>query len=157
MIREQAIITGVKGDSFEIDILRRDSCDGCSLNKSCGVGALGRLFGRRSKPLIISSELNLKAGDHILLGIADQGVLMASLVVYGLPLLMLVIVATVVHVFIGGSDLLVAAIAAVGLFCGLLLSRMLVEKYYRAKLSPTILQINNEPISSFKVLNSDSR
>ena len=118
MNHEQAIVVGLKGNDVEIEVQRQDSCQGCSLTKSCGVGALGRLFGRRTRPLVISSELNLKPGDHILLGIADQGLLMASLLVYGLPLLMLLVAALFGHLLTDGAEVAVSVFALAGLVGG---------------------------------------
>ena len=155
MIHEQAIVVGVKGNDIEIDVQRQQSCGGCSLSKSCGVGALGRLFAKRSRPLFIRSELNLKPGDHILLGIADQGILMPTIMVYGLPLLMLLISALVAHLATNGAEIAVSAFAITGFAGGVLLSSILVKSYYMLKLNPTILKINNEPISGFEVIKAD--
>lgn len=145
MIHEQAIVVEVNGEHVEIEVQRQGSCGHCSLSASCGVGALGRLLGRRDKTVIIDSELNLKRGDHILIGIPEQGVLRASLLVYGLPLLMLFMAAIIAHVLSNGSEIAVSVSALGGFLGGIYLSSLAVDKRYAAQLNPQILQVNNEP------------
>ncbi|MCP4432314.1 MAG: SoxR reducing system RseC family protein [Gammaproteobacteria bacterium] len=149
MIREQAIVVGVNGNHIEIEVQRQSSCSGCTLSKSCGVGALGRLLGLRTKPVVINCELNLKPGDHILLGMPDKGFLRASLLVYGLPLLMLFVTAITAQLLTNGSEIAVPVSAGTGFFGGIFLSAILVKKRYAAQLNPRVLQINNEPINRF--------
>ena len=139
----------VNGKHVEIEVQRESSCGDCSLSKSCGIGALGRLLGRRDKLIITNSELNLKRGDHILLGIAERGLLSVSLLVYGLPLLMLFVAAMIAHSFSDSSEIAVTISAVVGFLGGLYLSSILVDKRYAAQLNPQVLQVNNEPINRF--------
>lgn len=113
---------------------------------SCGVGALGRLLGRRDKLVITNGELNLKRGDHILLGIPERGLLRASMLVYGLPLLLLFVAATVAHLVGESSEVVVSVSALGGFFGGLYISSVLVDKRYATQLNPQVLQVNNEPI-----------
>lgn len=155
MIREKAIVVGVQGRRIEIEVQRQTSCGGCALSKGCGVGALGRLLGRRSKPIVINSELKLRPGDHILLGIPDQGLLKASILIYGLPMLMLLIAAIVAQLVTNGSEVAISVLAVSGFLGGILLSSILIEKHYAAQLNPIILQINNEPFERLKVRKSD--
>ena len=149
MIHEQATVVRVNGGQVEIVVQRQNSCGHCSLSASCGVGALGRLLGRRDKPIIINSELNLKRGDHILLGIPEKGLLRASLLVYGLPLLMLSLASIIAHLFTNGSEIAVPVSAGVGFLGGIYLSSILINKSYPAQLNPQVLLVNNEPINRF--------
>ena len=154
MIREQATVLAVNGNYVEIEVQRQSSCGDCSLTNSCGVGALGRLLGRRNKLTIHNSELNLKRGDHILLGIVERGLLKASLLVYGLPLLMLFVAGMIAHLSSGGSEIAVTALSVGGFLGGLYSSSVLVDKFYSTQLNPQVLQVNNEPIDRFGVISS---
>ena len=149
MIQQQATVLAVNGKHVEIEVQRQTSCGDCSLSKSCGVGALGRLLGRRDKVIITNSELNLKRGDHILLGIPERGLLRASVLVYGLPLLMLFAAAMIAHLLIDRSEIAVVAFAVAGFLGGLYVSSILVNKRYATQLNPQVLQVNNEPINRF--------
>jgi sigma-E factor negative regulatory protein RseC len=149
MIHQQATVLAINGKHVEIEVQRQSSCGDCSLSKSCGVGALGRLLGRRDKLVITNNELNLKRGDHILLGIPERGLLSASLLVYGLPLLMLFVAAMIAHSFTDSSELAVTVSAVVGFLGGLYLSSILVDKRHATQLNPQVLQVNNEPINRF--------
>lgn len=152
MIHEQATVLAVNGNHVEIEVQRQSSCGDCSLSKSCGIGALGRLLSRRNNLTINNTELNLQRGDHILLGIAEQGLLRASLLVYGLPLMMLFVAGVTAHLFSGGLEIAITVSAIGGFLGGLYLSSVLINWFYSVQLNPQILQVNNEPIDRFGVL-----
>lgn len=147
MIRENAVVVGRKGSHIEIEVQRQGSCSQCSLSKGCGIGAIGRLMARRHKPVIIDNELNLKPGDHILIGIPEQGYVKASLLVYGLPLVLLITLSLIAHSVSDGSEVIVLVGAIGGFLAGMFLSSGMIEKRYKSQLNPKILQVNNEPIN----------
>ena len=87
MITEQAIVTRCNGKQVELELQRGSACGQCELNRGCGTGALGRLLGKRSKPLVIETDHVLKPGDRLQLGLSESALVKASLTIYGLPLL----------------------------------------------------------------------
>ena len=91
MITEQAIVTRCNGNVVEVELERGSACGGCELNQGCGTGALGRLLGRRSKPLVLETERRLQPGDRVQLGLEESSLVKLSLLAYGLPLLSMVI------------------------------------------------------------------
>lgn len=149
MIEEQAIVVGVKGECVEIQMQRQSACSHCELNKGCGTGAIGRMLGHRSKPLLIENTLNLKSGDHILLGMPDRSFLKASLLLYGLPLGLLVAGAVIGETVFNGSEMLVLISAASGFLGGLFIAARLAGKRFAEQFNPRILQINSEPTDQF--------
>lgn len=149
MIEEQAIVVGVKGETAEIQMQRQSACSHCELSRGCGTGAIGRLLGHRSKPLIVENALNLKPGDHILLVMPDQSFLKASLLIYGLPLGLLVVAAIAAEALFAGSELLVPIAAGGGFLGGLIISAKLAGKRFSEQFKPKILRINNEPTDRF--------
>ncbi len=146
MIEEQAIVVGILGKNVEIRMERQSTCSHCELSPGCGTGAVGRLLGHRSKPLIIENTLKLKSGDHILLGIPNRSFLRASLLIYGMPVGLLVITALMVQMLSGGSEILVPIGACAGFLGGLFLSARLAGMGHAGQFNPRILQVNSEPI-----------
>jgi sigma-E factor negative regulatory protein RseC len=87
MITESAVVTRRDGKLVELELQRNSTCGQCELSKGCGTGALGRLLGHRSKPILIETDHDLKPGDRLQLGLSESALVKASLTIYGLPLL----------------------------------------------------------------------
>ena len=149
MIEEQAIVIQTRGSHVEIQMQRQSACNHCDLNRGCGTGAIGRLLGHRSKPLIIETSLPLKKGDWVLLGMPDSSFLRASLLIYGLPLFSLICSAILGQLLFSGSEALVLVFALAGFVVGLVYSAKKAKSRFSAEFSPRILQINSEPTDSF--------
>jgi len=149
MIKEQAIVTRTRGKHVEIQMQRQSACNHCDLNRGCGTGAIGRLLGHRSKPLIIETSLPLKMGDQVVLGMPDSSFLRASLLIYGVPLFALVCSATLGQWLFNGSQSLVLVSALAGFVAGLGFSAKQAKSRFSTEFSPRILAINSEPTDSF--------
>ena len=149
MIEEQAIVIQTRGNHVEIQMQRQSACNHCDLNRGCGTGAIGRLLGHRSKPLIIETSLPLKMGDQVVLGMPDSSFLTASLLIYGLPLFTLVCSAMLGQLLFNGSEGLVLGFALAGFVAGLAFSAKKAKTRFSTEFSPRILQINSEPTDSF--------
>ena len=151
MIKEQARVISLKGSRAEIEVLRQSSCNHCELGPACGTGAIGRLLGNRSRPIIVDSEYPLKIGDSVTLGLPEGAFLSASLLIYGLALAWLLISALVGQMIFGDSEFLVVGCALLGFGGGLVISAMISKNKYARQLHPKILAINGEPSSRLTV------
>ena len=149
MIKEQAIVIQTRENCVEIQMQRQSACNHCDLSRGCGTGAIGRLLGHRSKPLIIETSLPLKIGDRVVLGMPDSSFLRASLLIYGLPLFALVFSAMLGQLLFSGSEGLVLVFALAGFVSGLVFSAKRAKSRFSAEFCPRILQINSEPTDSF--------
>jgi len=145
MIEEQATVTGIDGHWAMVRMQRQSACNSCELSSGCGTGAIGRLLGHRSKPVMIKNQHQLKQGDTVVLGLPDDALLKASLLIYGLPLLGLMVGGMVASLIIGESELLVVVFAMVGLVTGLQVSARLASRRYSNQFSPKVLRVRGEP------------
>jgi sigma-E factor negative regulatory protein RseC len=146
MITEQAIVTRCNGKQVELELQRGSACANCELSQGCGTGALGRLLGKRSKPLVIETDHDLKPGDRLQLGLSESALVKASMIVYGLPLLGM-IVAGLLASFTIVSEALIALAAVVGFIVGLKLAVYLSRTLEHDQLTPYIvdIRVNLEP------------
>ena len=146
MITEQAIVTRCNGKQVELELQRGSACAQCELNRGCGTGALGRLLGKRSKPLVIETDHVLKPGDRLQLGLSESALVKASLTIYGLPLLGMVM-AGLLASFAALSEALVALAAGVGFIAGFKFAAYLSQTLEQDRLTPYIvdIQVNPEP------------
>lgn len=147
MIKEQAKVISRQGRWVEVQMQRQSACSHCELNQGCGTGAIGRLLGHRSKPLIIESSFDLEPGDRVILGMPDSSFLKASLLIYGLPLISLILSAIVGQWLFEASELKVLVTAVLGFGGGFLVSARLARKNFASQFDPRILEINSEPTS----------
>jgi len=144
MITEQAVVTRRDGKRVELELQRGSACGQCELSQGCGTGALGRLLGKRSKPIVIETDRHLKPGDRLQLGLSESALVRASLTVYGLPLLCMV-VAGLITSFAIESDVWITLAACAGFIGGYKLARYLSHSLEHDPLTPYIVEIRVNP------------
>ena len=144
MITETAIVTRRDGRLVELELQRNSTCDQCELNKGCGTGALGRLLGRRSKPIVIETDHQLEPGDRLELGLSESALVRASLTIYGLPLLGLVCAGLLAAVA-AASEVIVALAAFAGFFAGYKIAGFITNALDAEQLEPYIVNITVNP------------
>ena len=144
MITEQAIVTGRDGNRVEIELQRESACGACELNRGCGTGALGRLLGRRSRPLVIETREDLKPGDRLELTLSERALVRASLLAYGLPLLGM-LAAGLCGAALGAADHWVALLAVAGFYLGFRFAAGRTSALEQKALIPYIVRIDVNP------------
>jgi len=147
MVKEQATVTGLDGNWALVQMQRQSACSHCDLSNGCGTGAIGRLLGHRRKPVMIKNEHRLRPGDSVMLGLPEGAFLMASLLIYGLPLLGLIVGGMLASWIIGESELFAFVFASAGFVIGLQISAQFARKQYSNHISAKILQVRGEPIN----------
>ncbi len=144
MITEQAIVTRYQKGRAELELQRGSVCAGCDLNQGCGTGALGRLLGRRSKPLVIDTQHELKPGDRLRIEFSETALVKISLTIYGLPLLGLVF-GGLLTALAGASDGWVALVSLTGFMAGFKLASYFSRSLEGGLLAPHIVDIQVNP------------
>lgn len=145
MIKEQATVVSLSGDRAEVQMQRQSACSHCEMSHGCGTGAIGRLLGKRSKPVEIKVDQNLKPGDQVEIGLPDKAFLRAGLLIYGLPLLGLFIGLILAEMTNSNSDLTSFILAMTGLVLGLYVGARIAKTKFANQLDPKILSVSSEP------------
>ena len=145
MLSEPAIVKRRVDDRVEVELVRESACAGCDLNQGCGTGALGRLLGKRKRPLLVSSERELHPGDRVVLSLPEAALVRVSLLVYGLPLLGMLVGAGVAHLWLALPEWQVVAFGAAGFFLGFRGASRLVGGLAQRQLLPTVIDIEMNP------------
>lgn len=140
MLTETALVTRRDGNRVELELQRSSACDHCELNQGCGTGALGRLLGRRSRPLAIETDKDCKPGDRVLLELPESALVRASLLIYGLPLLGLLL-GGLLAALLAVPEWLVVGIAVFGLFAGFKLAVRATRRLEQGGQAPYIRDI----------------
>ena len=144
MITERAVVTRCEAGRVEVRLQRGSACGHCELSQGCGTGAIGRLLGNRSRPLVIATGEDLKPGDELLLGLSEAALVKASLAVYGLPLFAMV-GAGLLAALLGIADTWVALTSVVGLFAGFKIASSVAHSLEVDRLAPYIIEIRVNP------------
>jgi len=123
MIEEQAVVVRVEPDKAYLEIVRHSLCGLCGQTRGCGVSLWGKLFGHQQEGFFAANEIDAQPGDNVVVGVEEKALLAGSLVVYGVPLLLL-LTGAVIGVFLApaaaGKDLYPMLGAGIGLALSLL-------------------------------------
>jgi len=125
MIEEDGQVVKVENDgSVWVETRRQSTCGACAVRQGCGTSALAKVLGRRQAPVRVINSIGAVAGDRVVIGVSESGLLRGSLAVYAVPLAGLFIGALSGH-YLGGSgaqrvtDLWALLGAAAGFTAGL--------------------------------------
>ena len=145
MITEQAIVIRCNGNRVEVELRRESACAHCDLVQGCGTGALSRLLGRRARPLMIETSQPLNPGDHLILELSEAALVKSSLLVYGLPLLGMLLAGLLTSALAELPEWQVAIATAVGFMAGFKLATTLSKRMNPDLLSPRIIEFHLNP------------
>jgi sigma-E factor negative regulatory protein RseC len=122
MLETQARVTAVEPGYAWIESERRSGCSHCSNSGSCGVSALGKLFGVQRLHLRLPDTLGVQAGDDVIVGLSERRLVAAAAVAYMLPLLIMIVIA-LAGGQLGQDQGVLALLSFIGLVIGLWLAR----------------------------------
>ncbi len=147
MIQETAIVSNFKDGYADLIIDRKSACGACSSKSSCSQSSLLNSSSKQKNILRIYSELPLQVGDTVIIGIKSNQLLLATVMMYILPLLVFMIF-TVIGKYLGGEHASIFA-GLSGLFCGIFFLRKFVVKnkisnQFQPKILNKMIPINSE-------------
>lgn len=120
LTQETAIVRDVKDGRAYLDLNHSSSCNSCSSKKGCSSFAF---FDIKTVPYLeVSEQFNLKVGDQVLVGMPGNKILLATFLMYLIPLLALIISAILGFVVFGEIGSMIAG------FSGFTLSLLGVKK-----------------------------
>lgn len=142
MITENGKVIAVNGDRVWVQTISASACQQCSAQKGCGQKALAQMSGGRANQVLVANTINAKVGDEVTLGIEESALLGASVLVYAVPLVTMLLATIAGHNLSGGQDIGAILGAATGLGAGLLATRFLQGRRGEAY-EPKLLRVNH--------------
>ncbi len=91
MIEETGIVRKVQGNQVWIETQIKTTCGTCHVNKNCGTSVVAKAFTAKPELLQLNSPHKLIEGQTVKLGIPEEQLLGASMLVYLLPIFVLII------------------------------------------------------------------
>lgn len=127
IVVEQATVVDVFDDGVLVESINRSACGQCAAKSVCGQNTLARWAESSNNLIIAKPDASLRSGDVIEISMDGAIIAKASLVVYLMPLLMLILGSSVAHALLAND-----VSAFIGALIGLLLGTYLVRVFSRS-------------------------
>lgn len=140
MIEQQAKVKLVEGNRITVESLQTSACEQCAQKASCGSSLYASLLPRRQMQL--TTSIALHEGDTVVIGISEAGLLRASMLLYLVPLIMMLIVVSLYDASTSVTNETVAALLALASLAASLYLIHRVQAYFIHffMAAPTILR-----------------
>ncbi|MDV6315345.1 SoxR reducing system RseC family protein [Idiomarina sp. HP20-50] len=96
-MKEIAEVVAVEGNRVTVTTELKTACSGCAQVSNCGAGILSKVFADRNAQFTVLTEQAFAPGDQVQLEVPEAAVTRFALVLYGLPILMLLLVAVLLE------------------------------------------------------------
>ncbi|MEE3169534.1 MAG: SoxR reducing system RseC family protein [Pseudomonadota bacterium] len=141
MITETGKVVAEKGERVWVQTIRASACQSCAARSGCGQRVLASATGGRANQILVPNSINARVGDEVTIGIDERALLGASLLVYALPLLLMVVASVLGHRLSGGQDAPAMMAAVVGLAAGFWGGRKLQSRV-GSHYEPRLVRVN---------------
>lgn len=112
MIRELGEVTAVDTGWVEVATKLKSGCSGCAHQNHCGAGLLSKALPQRNGRIEFAMEHSFQVGEQVELLMPEQSMVRYSLLLYGIPMLALMLSAMVGHWLWPNHELLVIGFTA---------------------------------------------
>lgn len=119
MIEEVAKVIQIDGQTVWVSAIQKSACGSCQAQKGCGHSLLAKVGQKQIDFPVLRHELDVAIDDQVLIGVPEQAVLRSSLLMYGLPLALMLVLALLAN-GLGAPEGLVVLSALVGMVLGFL-------------------------------------
>lgn len=90
-IRESGVVVALIAGGVIVETQRQTGCQSCSSRGGCGINLMQKALNRKQHQVRVATELPLRLGDEVLLILPASALVQASLLMYALPLLGLMV------------------------------------------------------------------
>jgi len=142
MIEEVAFVAEVNGRQVWLERTRKPACSSCS--EACANSLTAKFFTEKTIRFQVSSPLELKPGDRVVVGVAEDALVFGSFGVYLLPLFALFVGALVGKAIAGwtgwGAPDLGSALGGISVLLLCLAGLKVTRFFERTGFQPVILR-----------------
>ncbi|MDY0207378.1 MAG: SoxR reducing system RseC family protein [Pseudomonas sp.] len=141
MIEEPGVVVSVEADGVWVATQRKTTCGSCAAKAACGQGLLNSLSADKKPHTVkVRSDLQLREGDQVTLGISEDSLVRGAFLVYIVPLLLMFAAALAVNTFNVAEPWVVFS-AALGFLSGAVWVRFYSARYLdEAAMQPVVLK-----------------
>jgi len=151
MIEELAKVISVNHKNITVVCDVKSACDGCKQVDSCGSGQVAKAFPQKQLSINLVTELAVKNGDTVVIGLSERCVLESAWQVYLLPILFLILFSGIGQWFVEqlffSHEIYAIFLGMAGGYLGYRIARYLQSHKNKIdKLTPKVLRILPETI-----------
>ena len=146
MLETRAIVVRINGQYALVLADHGNGCEQCN-GKGCGTGKLSRLFCSKPRLFQVDNQINAGIADEVIISVAESAVLRGIGLVYLLPLLLLVIGATLGNLWAVQAeqrDAYAAMGAVSGLAVGFVFAKWISKRQAGSHFQPYIARLWRE-------------
>lgn len=151
MIEETGVVKKVQGAEVWIETQIKTTCGTCHVNKNCGTSVVAKAFTAKPELLKLTSTYALREGQMVKLGIPEEQLMGASMLVYLLPIMVLISTVSCFQLFFPqlheGWQILFGLLTTSIAFWRI---SIFAKKQDKGQFSPIILGAVNESASTLK-------
>lgn len=140
MREETARVVDIKAGLLLAEAKGRSACSHCTGGAVCASSVTAKLFGARRVRLVLANHLDARPGDQVVIGIPDELLVRASLLVYLSPLLLMLAAAALVEAW-AVNEMLLSVSALAGLTLGVLGVRWTIRRGAEQRYRPRLLRV----------------
>lgn len=146
MIEEVATIVCIQQQTITVESQIKSTCSGCQQVDNCGNGQVAKALPSRKMRLTLTTDLAVKKGDQVVLGINEQYLLQTAWQVYLWPLLGLIAFSALgqylIQLSLFSHEPMAIGLGCVGAYSGYWLAKTRLSSAKRADLMlPKVLRI----------------
>ena len=154
-MEELATVVDVKNNTIAVTSEIKSACSGCQQVDNCGSGQVAKAFPTKKLSLTLQSNLSVKVGDTVVLGLSEDCLLQSAWQVYLFPVFGLISFAGLGQYFVNNNilphELLAVLFSMLGGYLGYVLaSRIQSTPKNKEKLTPKILRVLTKTIPTSK-------
>lgn len=126
MIKEQAIVIAddVAGDGhITVRVDRKSACESCQMKAGCGQKLVNDNSQKKCIEFELNNEVNAQVGDRVTLAIPESSFMQASIVMYVIPLILMIVGAVLAESYFSFSDGGALLLSIFGFILGLFIAR----------------------------------
>lgn len=158
MLEETGTVVETRGNTIWVETQSRGSCSNCS-NDGCSTSVLAQLFGVKRNRVALENELGAEVGQQVVIGISDGLLVRASLLIYLMPLLLMLVIVMSAN-DMGVGEIVQGVAALTGLGFGFVLVRLITGNLsIHQRFKPRLLRVDalsgRENMSRYIQLNEE--
>jgi sigma-E factor negative regulatory protein RseC len=148
MILETGTIVAVEPDGLWVETIQKSACEACVAEKGCGQKFLSKLAGKTTSIRVLPDNQppqTFSVGQSVTIGIPEDVIVLASMLVYLLPIFGAVLGSTVIGIYGSGGDLQSIGGALAGLLAGGWLVRLHSKRSRNdLRYNPVLVDVAND-------------
>lgn len=152
MIEEMGTVVAVEGEYAWVETQVKTTCGSCQASDACPTSTVAKAFTPKAEHIKLAVPCKLVVGQQVKIGIAEQALLRASTMMYIVPILLMILAASLFQYIMPNlHELAVLFIAFFAAFCGFWWASAYAKKSANVhKFAPVFLGATQSPVMTHK-------